>query len=76
MSVIRARTFPSLHVSPDISPDISFSRLLSYVLGLLGFRGMTGPVTSLLVARGYLGMFLKCPPAAKYALTSHYLGRQ
>ena len=32
--------------------------------------------TYLLAASGYLGMFLKCPPAAKYALTSHYLDRQ
>ena len=33
-------------------------------------------MTSLLAAIGYLGMFLKCPPAAKYDLMSHYLGRQ
>ena len=31
---------------------------------------------SILEASGYLGMFLTFSPAAKYALKSHYLGRQ
>ena len=37
---------------------------------------MPGPVTYLLADSRYLGMFLKCPSAPKYSLTSYYLDRQ